>query len=125
MPMRERDTETDVVPVAVTAAPVVAEAVVSPRAEQSPPPVPLPPIAAMPAAPPPPPPAPLDLDAALRDSGLVMIQTKADRVSQPAETEEPSAPRPRRERRPAPADLNAPLMQVETRKGEGETAPPQ
>lgn len=124
MPMRERDTETDVVPVAVTAAPVVAEAVVSPRAEQSPPPAPLPPIAPVVAAAPPPP-APVDLDAALRDSGLVMIQTKADRVAQPAETEEPSAPRPRRERRPAPADLNTPLKQVETRKSEGETVPPQ
>jgi ribonuclease E len=74
------------------------------------------------AAPPPPPPAPqADLDSALRESGLVMIQTKADRVTAPVEVEEPAAPRARRERRPPPADLNAPLMQVETQKSPGAT----
>jgi len=32
------------------------------------------------------------------------------------EPEEPAAPRARRERRPPPADISEPLMQVETRK---------
>lgn len=69
-----------------------------------------------------PPPAPsIDLDSALRESGLVMVQTKADRVAAPVEVEEPTAPRPRRERRPPPPDLNAPLMQVETQKSPGAT----
>jgi hypothetical protein len=72
-----------------------------------------------------PPPAPrADLDAALRESGLVMIQTKADRVGPTVEAEEPAAPRARRERRPPPPDLNAPLMQVETQKSDGDGAPP-
>jgi hypothetical protein len=53
-----------------------------------------------------------------------MIQTKADRVVPQVEEAEPATPRPRRERRPPPADLNAPLMQVETRKSDAD-APPQ
>jgi hypothetical protein len=54
----------------------------------------------------------------------MMVTTRADRVVPQVEAEESAAPRPRRERRPPPADLNAPLMQVETRKGEA-GAPPQ
>jgi hypothetical protein len=50
-----------------------------------------------------------------------MIQTRADRAEAPIAAEEPAAPRPRRERRPPPADLNAPLMQVETQKSPGVT----
>jgi ribonuclease E len=69
----------------------------------------------------PPPPPPVDLDSALRESGLVMIQTKADRIAPGVEVEEASAPRPRRERRPPPADLNTPLVQVETQKSPGAT----
>ncbi len=119
------------VPVAVAAAmPFVAEAVppmTAPVAEAAAP------YAAAPvviAAPPPPPPAPsappADLDTALRESGLVMIQTKADRLAPQVEVE-PAAPaqRPRRERRPPPADLNAPLMQVETARKSDTEAPPQ
>jgi ribonuclease E len=120
MPAAEHDRVTaaalPVAPIAVAAAPEIAE-IVPPRFEPTPPPAPMPVAPAVAAAPPPPPPAlpPVDLDAALRDSGLVMIQTKSDRVAQPAEAEEPSAPRQRRERRPPPADLSTPLMQVETR----------
>jgi hypothetical protein len=91
-----------------------------PVVEARPEPVVTPVVAA--AAPPPPP--QIDLDAALRESGLMMVTTRADRVVPQVEAEESAAPRPRRERRPPPADLNAPLMQVETRKGEAE-APPQ
>lgn len=117
-------------PVTVAAAmPIIAE-VVQPR------PAPVAetatPFAAAPvgvAAPPPPPPArpapPADLDTALRDSGLVMIQTKADRVVPPVEADQPPTSRPRRERRPPPADLNAPLMQVETAHKSDTEAPPQ
>jgi len=99
------------VPVAEAAAPFVAAPVVI-------------------AAPPPQPPAaptapPADLDTALRESGLVMIQTKVDRAAPLVEVEQPPAPRPRRERRPPPADLNAPLMQVETAHKSDTEAPPQ
>lgn len=86
-------------------------------------PEPAPKSVAPPAAPAPKP----DLDSALRDSGLVLIETKADRV-QPAvsDVEDQPVVRQRRERRPPPADLNAPLMQVETHtKGEGDAPPPQ
>jgi hypothetical protein len=72
-------------------------------------------------APPPPPPPSIDLDAALRESGLVMVQTKPDHVAPVVEAEETAAPRPRRERRPPPADLNTPLVQVETQKSPGAT----
>jgi ribonuclease E len=128
----ERDTVTAApppveAPIAVAAAmPMVVESVQprpAPVAEAAVP------IAAAPvvvAAPPPPPPAPpADLDSALRDSGLVMIQTKADRVTHQVDVEQPPAPRPRRERRAPPPDLNAPLMQVETARKSDTEAPPQ
>jgi hypothetical protein len=82
-------------------------------------------VSEVPAAHPPAPKA--DLDVALRDSGLVLIETKAERVQAVAtDVEEQPVTRHRRERRPPPADLSAPLMQVETRdKGEGDAPPPQ
>jgi len=117
-------------PVAVAAAmPVFAEAVQprpAPVAEAAAPFVAAPVVIARPPPPPPAPPAPsADIDTALRESGLVMIQTKADRVAPLGEVEQPPAPRPRRERRPPPADLNAPLMQVETAHKSDTEAPPQ
>jgi len=117
-------------PVAVAAAmPFVAEAVqpmTAPVAEAAAPYAAAPVVIAAPPPPPPAPPAPpADLDTALRDSGLVMIQTKADRVAPQVDVEQPPAPRPRRERRPPPADLNAPLMQVETAHKSDTEAPPQ
>lgn len=112
-------------PVAAAASPFLVET--APIAEAAPPrtepaprqePVPATPRETF-AAPPPPP--SVDLDAALRESGLVMIQTKADRVAPAVEAEETATPRPRRERRPAPADLDAPMMQIETQKSPGAT----
>jgi ribonuclease E len=74
----------------------------------------------------PPAPAPqIDLDSALRESGLVMIETSRDKVQAAAPTEEVQAPRVRRERRPPPPDLDTPLQQVETtRKSDSESQPP-
>jgi len=66
----------------------------------------------------------LDIDTALRASGLVMIETDRDKVSYTATEDEPVAPRVRRERRPPPPDLDQPLMQIETRTSENDTAPP-
>jgi ribonuclease E len=114
-------------PVAVAAAmPFVAESVERRPAPvvEAPAPFAAAPVVIAPLAPPPPAP-PADLDAALRESGLVMIQTKADRVVPQVEADEPPGPRPRRERRPPPADLNAPLMQVETARKPDTEAPPQ
>jgi ribonuclease E len=71
-----------------------------------------------------PPPSPLDVDRALRDSGLVMIETAREKVQPGAPVEEAQPPRARRERRPPPPDLDVPLQQVETRKGDGEAPPP-
>jgi ribonuclease E len=71
-----------------------------------------------------PPPPPVDVGDALRDSGLVMIETSREKVRVEAPAEEPPAPRARRERRPPPADLDAPLQQVETRKGDGGATTP-
>jgi hypothetical protein len=60
----------------------------------------------------------------LRESGLVMIET--DRTKAPAGegAEETDLPRARRERRPPPADLNQPLVQVETRHSETDASEP-
>jgi ribonuclease E len=66
----------------------------------------------------------LDIDTALRASGLVMIETDREKVSGTVTEEEPPAPRVRRERRPPPPDLDQPLMQVETRPTESDTATP-
>jgi ribonuclease E len=71
----------------------------------------------------PPPPPPIDVDSALRASGLVMIETSRDKVQSTAPVEEVQVQRARRERRPPPPDLDTPLQQVETRKGDGESPP--
>jgi len=62
------------------------------------------------------------LDDALRQSGLVLIETSAEkaRTVPMAADEPPPAPRAPRERRPPPADIDAPLQQVETRKEEAD-----
>jgi ribonuclease E len=64
-------------------------------------------------------PAP-DLEEVLKETGLVMIETQAGKAQSvvASAAEEPTAPRPPRERRPPPPDLNEPLQQVETRKEE-------
>ncbi len=126
-PLADSAPGTAAMPVAAAAAAptMVAAAPIEEAAPSQPEPAPRPaPVAAAaprePSAAPPPPPA-VDLDAALRESGLVMIQTKADRVAPAPEPEEALAPRPRRERRPPPADLDAPMVQVETQKTPGAT----
>ena len=53
-----------------------------------------------------------------------MIETSRDKVQPTAPVEEVQVQRARRERRPPPPDLDAPLQQVETRnKGDGESPP--
>jgi ribonuclease E len=70
------------------------------------------------------PPPQIDLDSALRESGLVMIETSRDKAQAAAPVEEVQAPRVRRERRPPP-DLDTPLQQVETtHKSDSESQPP-
>ena len=67
-------------------------------------------------APEPPAPAqdPAEIERALERSGLQLVQTKPGvQVEAPVESEFVPA---RRERRPPPAELNQPLVQVETRK---------
>jgi len=67
-------------------------------------------------APEPPAPAqdPAEIERALERSGLQLVQTKPGvPVEAPVESEFVPA---RRERRPPPAELNQPLVQVETRK---------
>jgi hypothetical protein len=86
----------------VIAAPAVAP-IAAPAAS-----VPTPTPAPAPAA------APVDLERALEQSGLVLVQTKAT-APQPAEPEPAFVPA-RRERRAPPADLNTPMQQVETQK---------
>jgi ribonuclease E len=72
-----------------------------------------------------PPPPQIDVDSALRESGLVMIETSRDKAQAAAPVEEVQAPRVRRERRPPPPDLDTPLQQVETtRKSDSESQPP-
>ncbi len=62
-----------------------------------------------------PPVSPADLERALKESGLQLVQTRPDaRVELPPEPEFVPAKRPRR---PPPADLGQPLQIVETRKG--------
>ncbi len=61
---------------------------------------------------PPPTPDPAEIDRALRESGLELVQTRAD--SQAAPSPEPAFVPAKRERRAPPPDLAEPLVQVET-----------
>jgi ribonuclease E len=71
-----------------------------------------------PEAPAPRQPDPAEIERALRDSGLEMVQTRAGRPAEPSpEAEFVPA---KRERRPPPPDLNEPLVQVETTRGPSE-----
>jgi hypothetical protein len=66
-----------------------------------------------------------DLETALRGSGLVMIETDPSKAKDVVtENDEVAPPRARRERRPPPPDLSAPLVQIETRKTEGDAPSP-
>jgi hypothetical protein len=60
-----------------------------------------------------------ELERALEASGLQLVQTRPGAKGEPApESEFVPA---RRERRPPPAELNQPLVQVETRKEDAST----
>jgi hypothetical protein len=60
----------------------------------------------------PPAPDPAEIDRVLRESGLEMIQTRADTQAPPPP--EPEFVPAKRERRAPPPDLAEPLVQVET-----------
>ncbi len=99
-------------PVVAEAAPVVTAPVQTapvhvPETASAPVHVPAP-VAVAPAAP------AVDIGRALEESGLVMVKTRSDvKVEMPPEPEFKPA---KRERRPPPADLNAPMQVVETVK---------
>ena len=63
-------------------------------------------------------PAPTNLKETVEKVGLQWVETDPTKVAAVVESAsaEPSAPRPRRERRPRPSELSEPLMQVETKK---------
>jgi hypothetical protein len=91
-------------------------------AEEPPRPVPVE-AAAAPSRPEPastaaPPATQANLDEALRESGLVLIETSPANVqaAAPPVEEEPAGTPGRRERRAPPPDIDQPLQQVETRK---------
>ena len=80
-----------------------------PRTEPGP--IPSAPAAVMPA---PREPDPAEIERALRESGLELVQTRSGAaVAQTMESEQKFVPA-KRERRPPPADLDEPLVQVET-----------
>jgi hypothetical protein len=54
-----------------------------------------------------------DLEEALKESGLQLVETRADVKAQPQE--ETRFVPAKRARRPAPASLSEPMVQVETR----------
>jgi len=57
-------------------------------------------------------PDPVEIERALRDSGLELVQTRSG-ATVASEPEQKFVPA-KRERRPPPADLDEPLVQVET-----------
>ena len=100
---------------------MVETAAIEPQAQAAPevrlaPPPPPPPAPEVRLAPPPPPPPPVadpaEIDRALRESGLEMIQTRPG--SQAAPLPEPEFVPAKRQRRAPPPDLAEPLVQVET-----------
>jgi ribonuclease E len=91
------------------------QAQAAPEVRPAPPPPPLPPAPEVRLAPPPPPPPvadPAEIERALRESGLEMIQTRPG--SQAAPLPEPEFVPAKRQRRAPPPDLAEPLVQVET-----------
>jgi hypothetical protein len=59
-------------------------------------------------------PDPAEIERALKESGLELVQTRSGAtVASASEPEQKFVPA-KRERRPAPADLDEPLVQVET-----------
>ncbi len=59
-------------------------------------------------------PDPAEIERALRESGLELIQTRSGATGGSAMEPEPKFVPAKRERRPPPPDLDEPLVQVET-----------
>jgi len=59
-------------------------------------------------------PDPAEIERALRESGLELIQTRSGATVVSATESEPKFVPAKRERRPPPPDLDEPLVQVET-----------
>ncbi len=68
---------------------------------------------AAPSAPPAPPKPLVDLEQALKESGLQMVETRSDTRVETAPEEQSFVPA-KRERRAAPPSISEPLVQVET-----------
>lgn len=71
-----------------------------------------------PAAPAPREPDPAEIERALRESGLELVQTRTAHPAEP--TPEAEFVPAKRERRPPPPDINEPLVQVETARESSE-----
>jgi hypothetical protein len=66
-------------------------------------------------------PDPAEIERALRESGLEMVQTRSSGpIELPPDAEFVPA---KRERRPAPADIDEPLVQVQTARDSSEPKP--
>ena len=59
-------------------------------------------------------PDPAEIERALRESGLELVQTRSGAMDGSAMEPEPKFVPAKRERRPPPPDLDEPLVQVET-----------
>jgi len=59
-------------------------------------------------------PDPAEIERALKESGLELVQTRSGATVDSAMESEPKFVPAKRERRPPPADLDEPLVQVET-----------
>jgi len=66
-------------------------------------------------------PDPVEIERALKESGLELVQTRVGTTVEPAP--KPGVTPAKRERRAPPADLNEPLVQVETASKEGSSNP--
>ena len=75
-------------------------------------PVPPAPVAAI--SPAPREPDPAEIERALKESGLELVQTRSGATVAPAMEPEQNFVPAKRERRPPPRDLDEPLVQVET-----------
>ena len=69
---------------------------------------------ASPVSPAPREPDPAEIERALKESGLELVQTRSGATVDSAMESEPKFVPAKRERRPPPADLDEPLVQVET-----------
>lgn len=99
------------VPVAAPEAPAMAAA---PQVAEVAPAAPVEQARVQPAPQPAVTPNPVELERALKESGLTLIQTRSD--VQVEMQPEPEFIPAKRERKPSPAGINEPLVQVETRR---------